>query len=516
MKRLLHGSRSVVVLFIAVLMLGIFVRVTHIGQKVYWHDEVFTSIRAAGYTASEIAPNVFTGELLPPETLLQYQQLSPDRGWQDTWKALTANPEHPPLYYLLARFWMERFGSEVAIVRSLSVVFSLLAFPAIYWLCQELFPALPLTGWMAIGLLAVSPFHVLYAQEARQSSLWTLATILSSAALFRAMRRQTWVSWGLYALTVALSLYTFLLSVFVLLCHGLVMLVGHPFRRSILRFLVALSVGGVAFLPWMVVLVQNKLAFDSKTLWTTQSMPRDVLAKLWGLHFSSNFVDSGLPLEHVYTYIAPPLVLILLGYALWICRHTSRPAWLFIVLMIVLPSIALILPDILLGGQRSSQTRYFVPMLVGGQLAVAYLLSYLIQSSIGSQRWVGRGLLAVLLTVGIISCSLSWQATTWWNKGVSYTNAETAAFLNQQNQPVIISNMGETTLGNIISLSYLLNQQARIQLVRDPAIPELSQEGDRFLFFPSEVLIENLQTVDSLTIEPVEQENVSLLRLVER
>ncbi|PSB68101.1 hypothetical protein C7B61_02645, partial [filamentous cyanobacterium CCP1] len=309
MKQLLHGSRSAVVLFIAVLMLGIFVRVTHIGQKVYWHDEVFTSIRAAGYTASEIAPNVFTGALLSPETLLQYQQLSPDRGWQDTWKALTANPEHPPLYYLLARFWMEQFGSEVAIVRSLSVVFSLLAFPAIYWLCQELFPTLPLTGWMAIGLLAVSPFHVLYAQEARQSSLWTLATILSSAALFRAMRRQTWVSWGLYALTVALSLYTFLLSVFVLLCHGLVVLVGHP-RRSILRFLVALSVGGVAFLPWMVVLVQNKLAFDSKTLWTTQSMPRDVLAKLWGLHFSSNFVDSGLPLDHVYTYIAPPLVLI--------------------------------------------------------------------------------------------------------------------------------------------------------------------------------------------------------------
>ncbi|PSB64038.1 hypothetical protein C7B61_12685 [filamentous cyanobacterium CCP1] len=140
----------------------------------------------------------------------------------------------------------------------------------------------------------------------------------------------------------------------------------------------------------------------------------------------------------------------------------------------------------------------------------------MIQSSIDSQRWVGRGLLAVLLTVGIISCGLSWQATTWWNKGVSYTNAETAAFLNQQNQPVIISNMGETTLGNIISLSYLLHQQARIQLVRDPAIPEPSQEGDRFLFFPSEVLIENLQTVDLLTVEPVEQENVSLLRLVER
>jgi uncharacterized membrane protein len=516
MKPPLHPFRSLLVLVIVVLALGVFFRVTHIGQKVYWHDEVFTSIRAAGYTGDEIAPNIFTGELIAPEALLQYQRLSPDRGWQSTWNALTTHPEHPPLYYLLVRFWMERFGSEVAIVRSVSVLFSLLAFPALYWLCREVFPPFPATGWIAMGLFAVSPFHVLYAQEARQSSLWTLATLLSSAALFRAMRVQTWASWGLYAITVALSLYTFLFSVLVLVCHGLVVLFGQVGRRSVWQFLVAVGVGFFSFTPWMIVLIQNKLALASKTVWTTQPMPREILTKLWGLHFSSNFVDSGLPLDHLYTYMAPPLVVILLVYALWMLyHHTPRQTWLFIILLIALPTIALMLPDLLWGGQRSSQTRYFVPMLVGGQLAIAYLLTYLVQHPARSNRLWGRGLLAVLLTAGVLSCGLSWQAKTWWNKGVSYSNAATAEYLNQLEQPVVMSSTGATTLGNVISLSHLVNLQVRFQLVSDPAVPELPAERDRFLFFPSEALIQNLQTAYPLALEAIDQENVALLRLVE-
>jgi uncharacterized membrane protein len=544
-----------VLVLTTVLALGIFFRVTHLGRKVYWHDEVFTSLRAAGHSGPEATSAVFTGEVILPETLLQYQRLTPDRGWSHTWQALVRHPEHPPLYYLLTRAWMEWFGSETAIVRSLSVVFSLLAFPALYWLCQELFHS-PLTGWMAIGLWSISPFHVLYAQEARQSSLWTLATLLSSAALLRAMRLKTWASWGVYAITVALNFYTFLFSVFVVMCHGFVVVLSHPIldrsvltrsvlTRSVLRrsqrsdagntvaastapagkssdrkslqgYLLSVAIGSIAFLPWLIVMVQSKGELDSKTAWTTQFLPREVLFKLWGLHFSSNFVDSGLPLDHFYTYIAPPIVLLLLAYSLWILyRHAPRPAAILMPLLILLPSLTLMLPDLIWEGQRSSQTRYFVPMLVGGQLAVAYLLSHLLQHPAHFRQRVGRGLLAVLLTAGIISCGLSWQAKTWWSKGVSYTNAETAAFLNQFEQPIVVGSSSATGLGNVISLSYLVHPQVRFQLVKDPAVPDLAEGRDRFLYFPSEMLIGNLQTVYSLKVEAIEQDQVALLRLVE-
>ncbi len=98
----------VMLLVVATLALGIFFRATNIGQKVYWHDEVFTSIRAAGYTGEEIIAEVFTGNPISPDTLLQYQQLN----WGETWYSLTTHPEHPPLYYLLARLFMELFGSK--------------------------------------------------------------------------------------------------------------------------------------------------------------------------------------------------------------------------------------------------------------------------------------------------------------------------------------------------------------------------------------------------------------------
>ncbi len=241
----------------------------------------------------------------------------------------------------------------------------MLAFPALYWLYFELFGQ-SRGQWKAIAILAVSPFHVLYAQEARQSSLWTLVTLLSSAALFRAMRVQTWVSWGLYAITVALNLYAFLLSILVLICHSIVVFLVRPFAwQTIQRFLLSLLAGAIAFAPWIVVLIQNWLSLESKTAWTKALPPIDLLMKLWGLHISSSLIDFGLPSDNVYTYIVPPIVLALVGYVWTLYYHAPRRAWLFVVLLIILPTSALILLDLLLGGQRSSHTRYFVPMLIG-------------------------------------------------------------------------------------------------------------------------------------------------------
>jgi uncharacterized membrane protein len=521
---------QLIILFITVLILGVFFRVTHLDQKVYWHDEVFTSVRASGYTAEAIIPQVFSGDPITSETLLQYQQLSDTHGWSETWQALTSNPEHPPLYYLAVRLWMEWFGSGVAAVRSLSVVLSLLTLPALYWFSQELFDRSYQSPqgsrqalWVStlvILLWAVSPFHVLYAQEARQSSLWTLATILSSAALLRSLRLQTRTSWLIYAITVALNLYTFLLSVFVFACHGLVVLAMRPFSwRSIRRFAAALVAGGLAFLPWLRIMIRNWDVLQSKTAWTTQSPPLSVLAKLWGLHFSSTFIDLGLPLDHPYTYLVPPLVLALIALSLGrLCRQTPRRVWLMVVLLVVLPALSLILPDILVGGQRSLNTRYFVPSLIGVLLAVAYLLAGWIQHpSVRRQRW-GYGLLTLLLTVGIISCAASWQATAWWSKGVSYYNPTVADFLSQFDQPVIVSSLAPDTLGNVISLSREVARRDRLiwfQLVIDPAVPLRWQPGDRFLYYPTESLKQSLQATGTLQLVPVEPPTVPLLKLVD-
>uniref|UniRef100_A0ACD5GQT7 Glycosyltransferase family 39 protein n=1 Tax=Desertifilum tharense IPPAS B-1220 TaxID=1781255 RepID=A0ACD5GQT7_9CYAN len=137
-------------LIVTLLLLGVFFRLSHLDLKVYAHDEVFTSLRVAGYDAERVTQRVFSGEVLTAVDLLQYQRLSPDLGWGDTFRALMGNPEHPPLYYLMSRLWVQVFGSSVATFRALSATISLLSFPALYWLCLELFGSARV-GWIAIA-----------------------------------------------------------------------------------------------------------------------------------------------------------------------------------------------------------------------------------------------------------------------------------------------------------------------------------------------------------------------------
>lgn len=194
---------------IVLLLLGIFFRFVNLDRKVYWHDETFTSIWISGYRPQEIIDQAFNGQVIDSKDLQKYQYPNPERTLIDTLKNLaTEDPQHPPLYYLITRLWVQGFGNSVAVTRSVSAVISLLAFPCIYWLCLELFES-PLVGWIAIALISVSPFHILYAQEAREYSLWIVTILLSCAALLRAIRLKTKLSWVIYAVTLVLGLYTF-------------------------------------------------------------------------------------------------------------------------------------------------------------------------------------------------------------------------------------------------------------------------------------------------------------------
>jgi len=178
-------------LIVVLLVLGIFFRFFNLDKKVYWLDETYTSLRISGYTTSDLSQHitqVFDGHVFGVENfkndLQEYQYINSKNGLIDTIKSLAVeDPQHSPLYYIMARYWVQWLGNSVAAIRSLSALISLLVFPCIYWLCLELFGA-SLVGWIAVVLIAVSPFHVLYAQEAREYSLWTVTILLSSASLW--------------------------------------------------------------------------------------------------------------------------------------------------------------------------------------------------------------------------------------------------------------------------------------------------------------------------------------------
>lgn len=106
---------------IAVLLLGIFFRFSYLDKATYWRDETYTSLRISGYTQAELVQQVFNGDVVSVEDLQKYQRHNTEKGLIDTLQSLMVeDPQHPPLYYVMVRLWVQWFGNSVAVTRSLS------------------------------------------------------------------------------------------------------------------------------------------------------------------------------------------------------------------------------------------------------------------------------------------------------------------------------------------------------------------------------------------------------------
>ncbi|MGH2414156.1 MAG: glycosyltransferase family 39 protein, partial [Microcystaceae cyanobacterium] len=451
------SEKKLGVLVIILLILGIFFRFANLDQKVYWLDETHTSLRIFGYTEPEFIKDIFTGKIVNSEDLLKYQQPSPEKGWNDTIKIVSGNTEHAPLYYFLLRGWATFFGSSVAALRSFSALISLFIFPSVYWLAQELF-ASSLVGWIAIALLAVSPFQVLYAQETRPYALLTVAILLASAALLRAIRVNTKASWSVYAITVAFGFYTHWFFVVIAFSHGVYMAITERFRlkRNLIAYLFASLAGILAFSPWIINTITAPPPLEGQMGWVFQKVSWLTLVKSWGLSLSRAFfdVDRGgcFPLgnvncrywfsydESLIYFLMIPLIF-LVGYALYfLCRHAPQRVWLFIFTLIGIMALALIVPDLIKGGQRSTVTRYLIPCLLGFQLAVAYLLANKMTagSSLAWQQKLWQILFAILISLGVFSCILITDADSWWSKGGNYHVTPIATIFNKAEHPILL------------------------------------------------------------------------------
>ncbi len=502
------------------LVVGIFFRFANLDHKLYWHDEVYTSLRAAGFASKEIGREIFQNQILPPQDLQKFQRPKPGSTVADTINSLAIeDPQHPPFYFAIARVWMQVFGSSITASRSLAVLISLLSLPLMYALGLELF-ASSLAALLATALLALSPFDILFAQIARQYSLLTCTIIASSFFLLRALRLQTWQNWGLYALSTAIGLYTHVfLGLNVIAQAAYVLLLQlideksnragekardgrqanseltqpSKFKLQNPKFFLSIAAALVLYSPWLVVLITNYRRAMAVTSWSGGPLDILLLLKFWMLSFTCLFFDLDFGVDNVWTYLLRFPIFMLIVTAIYsVCRRTSRTTWLFIVTSILVPFLILALPDLLLGGRRSSVTRYLISCFPGIQLAVGYFLATKIPQ--GKQIW--RGALALLLTGSIVSCTVSAFSDTWWSNIPSYFNAEVARRINANPSPLLLVDEGNdgTNLGDLISLSYSLHNNVRLLLLNlSPDLKLLPDGADAFVFRPSGALHKALQ-----------------------
>ncbi|MEW6491017.1 MAG: glycosyltransferase family 39 protein [Cyanobacteriota bacterium] len=506
-------------LVIVLLMLGIFFRFANLNLKVYWHDETITSLHLAGYTGEDVRQQLFNGGVIKVNDLLKYQYSTPETSLMNTIRTLIVeDPQHPPIYYMITRLWMHWFGNSVAVIRSASALISLFIFPCIYWLCIELFGT-SLTGWLAVALIAVSPVHVVFAQEARGYSLLMVAILLSSASLLRALRLKTQGSWIIYAATLALGFYSLPLILLTALGHGVyvVLVEGFRWRKTMTAYLVASLAGFLAFTPWILLTLNSFKKAQASTAWASTQVPISRLVKSWVGHTSRIFFDINLDASAPAIYTIPTvlLCLILVGYSLYfLCRTAPKKVYLFLLTMIGVPALALIIPDLIFGGMRSSVPRYLIPCFLGILLAVAYLFGSKIVLSSFIQQKLWQFLMMILISAGVVSCTVYSQSQVWWNKKPSDTHVQAASIINQTNRPLLITSYYRANLGELLSMSYLLNEKVRLQLISEPNIPKIPQGfSDIFVFNPSQGLKSGIGQNSNYTIVPISPKELQLWKL---
>jgi uncharacterized membrane protein len=490
------------ILVIFLIGVGIFFRFAHLGQKAIWYDEAFTFLAISGHTVAEVRQGVFNERVIPVATLDKYQHLNPDRGVNDTVRYLmTSDPQHPPLYYALVRLWAQVFGDSTARVRSLSAAISLLIFPSVYWLCLELFES-KVVGWVAIALMAVSPLEIFLAQEARQYGLWMVTILVSSAALLRTLRQETFWNWAIYAFTLVVGLYTHLLTAFVALAHGIYVVSQQRFRfnKTLANYLLGTLFGLFIFIPWLFVLITHlsiAQQLTSHLSFFKLDNPFDLIAILL-TYITRIFFDINLnsynpwvnksfleSTEIYYSVLAVIFPIILILYILYfLCKIRLNRFSVFLILLGSVPSICLLLPDLIVGGIRSTAFRYQLPLYLSIQIAVAYVLGVYMFSEKYWQRKIWQCLMVGFVLAGLVSDVIFFKADTWWLQGSNqYSLATPAKYINKFENPLLLTSNHIYNIGNLLILSHFLNSNINLLIVQGDHLPLLLQEASNIFLF---------------------------------
>jgi len=320
---------------------------------------------------------------------LRFHQLSHNSLWLDEgatyelsrlsllgiWNSMTTGEFNPPLFY-----WIEHLmlclGKSEFLLRLVPALLGTAAIPLVYLLGRELCdePA----GVLSASIVAFSPFHIFYSQEARA---YTTVTFLLACAILcfaRAWKSGSACCWAAFGLFSALSFYTHFYSALLIIALILLGLAGELWlrERSIQRirhFCSGLLLSLLLVLPLLVVAVPVTLRRAAvPPSWGIQGI--EALKATLGTIMSQN--------SAAMVFLA---ILSIIGIAvLW---RKSRMSALIVTLSIAVPLSA----TALLSHRIPFHPRYLIYLIPLFAIAISCGLSPLFSR----QRWIVTALVIV-------------------------------------------------------------------------------------------------------------------------
>lgn len=178
-----------ILLLLIWLLIGISLRLINLTAKPPWTDEFSTLVFSLGNSFLPVPLD----QAISTDILLKPLQPQAAAGIKDVWTNLFTESNHPPIYFLLTHWWLQLFPTTGGLVsvwgaRSLAAIFGAISIGAIYSLSWLVFRD-RVVSHITAAFMAVSPYGIFLAQEARHYTLAILWVIATFACLVVAARR---------------------------------------------------------------------------------------------------------------------------------------------------------------------------------------------------------------------------------------------------------------------------------------------------------------------------------------
>ncbi|QLE54691.1 phospholipid carrier-dependent glycosyltransferase [Nostoc sp. TCL26-01] len=269
--------------------IGISLRLLNLTAKPPWTDEFSTLVFSLGNSFLSVPLN----QAIAPDILLQPLQPQLGATIQDVWTHLSHESNHPPIYFVLTHWWMQLFPTQQGLVslwgaRSLAAIFGAASIPAIYGLTWIAFRS-RIASQLAAAMMAVSPYAIFLAQEARHYTLailWVIASLTCLVITTRHIRHRTQLPIPIAILWIiinALGIASHYFFVLTLLTIALVLIVTawqqtqdkkisppHSLFSPPWRRIYAVALGTfISAIVWLPIFLQNSYG-DKLTDWIQQ------------------------------------------------------------------------------------------------------------------------------------------------------------------------------------------------------------------------------------------------------
>ena len=229
---------------------------------------------------------------------------------------------HPPLYYLLMKFWIGVFGSSEVSLRTPSLIFALLTVYLVY----------KMYGKVWALLLATSPLLFYYAQEARMYSMAMFLVALAIFSFVKITKRSRVEWWVLFSISLFLIGATDYVALLIL---PVFWYLGRGFWKKLLASHIILVGFGVLWLPYFLKQFSSGLQVSAEAPAWSQLLGQTSFKNL--ILIPVKFMIGRVSLDDKWLYVlVVELVGLLLGYLVYRGREAPKIIWLWLLVPLAL------------------------------------------------------------------------------------------------------------------------------------------------------------------------------------